>query len=378
MLASAALAAATALSGVRARADAATPLLGLSIDIPSSGAPIGDPLGLALVSGRVIEAGPGSAGLDLMLAIDTSHSTARAAGSRRGWRRWLARLLPWRTAPAPESALDIEVERALELLESLEAGSSRVGVVAFAGDHDPRTSDAWTAAALGERDSARRALHDLSRRGASGGTNLIDALERARVELLGEPGAESRARPDARRALALLTDGTGVHPLHPEPREARALLRRAAARLCAAGVELDVIALSEQPALDAIAEAGGRVHTARGLPAPLDPTDRAEVALRNATSGARASAAQLPDGRFAALVPLAPGANAIEIRARSRSGLEARTRLDLVWSPGAWKPDPPQLLRIRNDLLAAHLRALRARRSPLRQLAIEASDAAGH
>jgi hypothetical protein len=135
-----------------------------------------------------------------------------------------------------------------------------------------------------------------------------------------------------------------------------------------------VIAPSGHPALEAIAEAGGQLHPEGALPVLLDHADAAEVALRNSTSGALASAARLPDGRFAALVPLAPGANAIEIRARSRSGLEAQTRLDLVWSPGAWTPDPLHLVRIRNDLLAAHLRALRARRSPLRRLAIEASD----
>jgi hypothetical protein len=334
------------LGAASARAGDAPPPLALSIDPPATG-----PLGLALVSGRV-SANP--APVDLMLAIDTSHSTAARGAPPRGWRYWLARLFA-RREPAPPSALSDEIARAHAALAQLDARTDRAGVVALAGDLDPRTLDARVAAPLGELAAARAALDALLARGSSGTTNLIDAVELARAEL------QTNARGGARRALLLLTDGVDVHPLHPDPEEAGALLQGAVARAAAGGIEVEVASLSE---------AAARPGT---LGAVSGDAELAELGVRNARSGAEATAARISGERFAALVQLAPGSNALEIRVRTRAGEEIRGALEVSWNPARQDArSDPELLRAQNALLAAHLRALRARRGPTRSLQIEA------
>jgi hypothetical protein len=327
------------LGAARAGADS----LALSLDTPST-----DALGWARVSGQVVV--PGEAPLDLLLAVDTSHSTAACPAELRGWRRWLGWLLPRR--PQPPGALEREIARGLDALASLDPAHARAGVVAFAGDHEPRTPDAWVAAPLGKLEDARRALHALLARGSRGATNRIEGLELARAELLGEIGAHSRARAGARRVLMVLTDGVGIHPLHPDPREALALLRSAEARVAEAGIEL-------------------------GPPPLRGSAELAEIRVLDARSGAPAGAAQLAGNRFEALVRLSPGPNRLEVRALTRSGARTRRALELIWDPSVpAAPRSPARLRAHNDLLARHLRALRARPVAAR-LEIEA-EAAPH
>jgi hypothetical protein len=347
--------------------------LELRIDAPPDGAIVGDPLGLALVSGRV-ELRGAARGLDLVLAIDTSHSTSLSMEpARRGWRRWLAWLLPRREAAT--QALAVEVARALELLSRLDPCTSRVGVVAFAGDRDPATPDAWVEAELGEIEAAREALRDLERRGPRGATNLVDALELARIELLGELGAVSLARPGVSRAVLLLTDGADVDPLHLDPAEARERLRRAVASLRAAGVQVEAVALATRPraeALEGLTAAGGRWLPVLEASALLAAPEVAAVEVRHLGSGGVQAAALLPGGAFAALVPLAAGPNRLEVRAHTRSGLEARRDLAIAWSAAApTSPTPVSLLPARTALLASHLRALRAARAQRRSVEIE-------
>lgn len=340
----------------------------LSIDSPQTEGKIGAPLGLALVTGRARTSEVRA--LDLVIALDTSHSTAaRARSGARGWRHWLA----WLLGPVPEAAapspLESGIGRALALLDALGGSSARVGVVAFAGT-------ASTAAPLGDAAAARVALRSLSRRGSSGATNLIDALERARIELCGELGAASRARAGARRVAVLITDGVDVHPLYPDPQEARALLRTSAARLHAAGVELELVATAHaaDPVRAGIAEAGGSVRAPDAALESLQASDAALISIRNSSSGSLAHARAGSDGRFAALVQLQPGANRLEIRARIRSGPETARVLELVWNPSGPDPELPlALLRIRNQLLAGHLHALHAR-SRTRALSIAPED----
>jgi hypothetical protein len=356
-------------AGARAQADPAAELA-LSLDDQCAPAASGAPLGV--VTGRAFEIGTD---LDLVVAIDTSQSTAaRAAPERRGWRRWLAWLLPERGRADSADRFALEIERALELLERVDPRTTRVGVVAFAGDLDPITPDAWVAAPLGVVDSARAALRALGETGPRGGTDLIAALDGARAELLGELGARSRTRPGARRALLLLTDGIDVHPLQPDAGTARALLRDAVGRARAADIDVDVVALATAPtpALAGVTDAGGRLHLGRGNPTALESGAGIEVALRNASTGVRVIASSLSDGRFAALVPLVPGSNPIEVHARALSGGEARAALDLEFGAGSPLPGL-EALRTRNQVLAAHLRAARAARRPSRDLVIEAA-----
>lgn len=337
------------------------PELRLSIDSPQADGAIAAPLGLALITGRA-RSGPQRA-LDLVIAIDTSHSTASSVrAERRSWKRWLAWLLrrePEALEPAP---FELGMRRALALLDELDPALARVGVVAFA-------DRARLEAPLGDPGRARDALLRLRERGASGATNLLDALERARVELTGELGAAGRPRGDARRLALLITDGVDVHPFHPDPGEARALLAASARALRSAGVELVAIATragAEAAPIGAIAQAGGRLHAQGDALSSLAAVDPARVQVRHTGSGTLAATSELPGGGFAALVPLAPGSNRVEVRARTRSGHETRRMLELVWNPA--EPERAlslELLRIRNDLLADHLRALHAHRRML-------------
>lgn len=125
-----------------------------------------------------------------------------------------------------------------QLLNSL-SGADRFRLIAFSGEVQ-EFKDGWSATSPAERRAAERWLNSL---GASGGTNIAGALERA---------LEARVVPGRLGLVLFLTDGAPtVGERRPEVLAARAAELRGTRRIFTFGLGADVnAALLEQLALD--------------------------------------------------------------------------------------------------------------------------------
>jgi hypothetical protein len=350
----------------------------LVIDTPADGGLIGGPGGLLFLAGRT--PGLAAGALDLMLAVDVSASTdlpffpeAHMRDPRpRGW--WP--LLGAGTRPQQDlrgSLLDAELRAADLVLARLHPATTRVGLVAFAGSGDPAAPDARTVVELTEDYARVRAgLRRLLTAGAGGTTTLVAGLNRAVVELLATPSAASTPRPEARRAILLLTDG--AEPLTRAAQPNGDPLRTRVARAARGGIRVDAILIGEEAerdparARELLRDAGG-VLTAIAAPARLAAivdercfAGLAQVEVANRTTRQAASVVSLHlDGSFAALVPLARGANRIRVTARAAGGAQRTRMLEIRYAPeGPGRPVPDSLLLQHTRLLGEHLEALRA------------------
>jgi Mg-chelatase subunit ChlD len=364
--------------------------LRLLIDAPEPDAQVADAEGRVFVSGRALARAGASAELDVVVVIDTSKSTAAPSGAdvdgdgrigaEMGARRIpiVGRLLDLRSDDPGDSILAAEVSAARTLLEQLDAGYVRVGVVAFSGDGDAATRDAFTAVPLTDRhDKVVHGLERLLAEGPHGRTNLSAGIAAAALELSGTVAALSEPRPDAKRVILFMTDG---EPTLPVPRDSHrnARLTIEAARSAAAQrIRIDSFAIGAEASsekataiLREVSAAGEGRFTGVQHPADLVATfadlDLAEVEsieVRNASDGRRADPVQIDaDGSFAALLPLRDGVNTIEVEARSRGGARAVRRLTVHRVAEA---DPPlltaRLLVRRARLLEAQLATARRR-----------------
>ena len=150
----------------------------LELEAPVHGSVIGDPQGLAFVSGKALALFGEYQTFDIIFVVDTSQSTSEPSGSdidgdgKVGQKRGGAiggifgRVLPIPTSDRGDSVLAAEVQAVRTLLGQLDPRTTRVGVVTFAGDQDPITNDAFTEAALtAEYGDVEKALRGILRRG---------------------------------------------------------------------------------------------------------------------------------------------------------------------------------------------------------------------
>jgi hypothetical protein len=86
-----------------------------------------------------------------------------------------------------------------------------------------------------------------------------------------------------------------------------------------------------------------------------------EVQVLNTTTGVEAFQTRVhADGSWDALVPLEPGENQLEVRARASDGAEATGHVTVHHTPGAASPFvPAELVPKHNELLEGRLAALR-------------------
>jgi hypothetical protein len=379
--------------------------LRLSIDTPQPEARIADADGRVFVSGRALaRAGP-SAELDVIVVIDTSKSTAAPSsadvdgdgrvGAEMGARSIpvLGRLLDLRSDDPGDSILAAEVSAARTLLEQLDADHVRVGIVAFSGDGDPATRDAFTAVPLTARyDKVVHGLERLLAEGPHGRTNLSAGIAAAALELSGTLAALSEPRPDAKRVILFMTDGEPTLPV-PRDNQRNARLTIEAARSAAAqGIRIDSFAIGAEATsekatavLREVAAAAEGRFTAVRQPADLVATfadlDLAEIdsiEVRNLRDGQRADPVQIDaDGSFAALLTLHDGANSIEIEARSQRGGRIVRRLVVHRVAEAAPPLlAARLLHRRARLLEVQLAAARRRSLELESQGAEATRSA--
>ncbi len=265
---------------------------------------------------------------DVLIAIDESESTLVATGRdidgngrvgrNRSWKRHVAsfeRPVEFQASGDPgDTVVSAEVAAARRLIAQLDPETMRVGLVSFAGT-------AWVDAPLGPPAATMRQLAVYTAGYHDNGTSIAAALEAAFAELNARRDPE-RAR---HRAILLLSDGQPTFPTREEGREAAL---EAADRLAAYGVPVHTFALGPQALAqlalyrEIAARTGGRFvpveHPAEvvSLLRSVRLTGLDRVAVRNLTTGARADRLRiLPDGSFRAALPVAPGANQIEVTA---------------------------------------------------------------
>jgi len=365
------------------------PELMLEIDAPASGAVIGDPMGAAFVSGRALALFGEYQTFDLVFVIDTSDSTSAPSGAdvdgdgvigeRRGAKflSILARVLPLPNSDKGDSILAAEVAGVRVLLEQLDPRTTRVGLLAFAGDSDALTPDAYTEVPLTtDYGKLEHGLDAIFRRGPKGRTDMVSDVSLATIELLGSQSAYSTKREGAKRVIMFLTDGQPTLPLENSQLENAKMAIQQAVRAAKLNVRIDTFAIGE----DALSEPVVVVEMARvtnGVFTPVrNPKDvRAifeevsfsEIELlevRNKTTGALAS--QLisnADGSFSALLEMKEGENIIEAYARSTDGTAGRHEIRVRFLAGA-EPQvlSPRMVAQRNRLLENRLLELQRRR----------------
>jgi hypothetical protein len=380
--------AAEVVAAATRRGPSEPPTLRVEIEHPRPGAVVGASAG-AFVAGRAGALRGGTRRLDVVIAIDTSVSTAQPAGVDVDGDGVLGAM----PVPAPrdagearstdpgDSILAAEVAAAKELLEGLDARATRVGIVTFAGDPvqtGPLRIEVQRAAQTEEPltsdyDRLRQALDRVRDRGAGGMTYMAAGIDQASLELLGLAGSISHADDESEKVVLFFTDGT---PTLPEPGHEAGNVRsvlQAARRARRAGVRIHAFAIGPE-ALEGPVSTVEMAAITAGLFTPVrDPgqlvrfmdlvsfarVEALEVENETTKTGAYATRLQA-DGSWDALVPLAPGENTIEVRARSGLGEEARERITVTHRPGEpGAPMPAELLPRQNALLERRLDALR-------------------
>jgi hypothetical protein len=365
------------------------PELMLEVETPTPGTVVGDPSGLAFVAGRALALYGEYQTFDIVFVVDTSDSTSAPSGAdidgdgkigvRRGEKflSILGRVLPLPNTDDGDSILAAEILAVRTLVDQLDPRTTRVGLVAFAGDNDALTPDAYTEVPLTtDYDKVASGLNAIFRRGPKGLTNMVSAVNTATIELLGSQSAYSTKRDGAKRVIMFLTDGQPTLPLENSQLQNAKMAIQQAVRAAKLDVRIDTFAIGE----DALSEPVVVVEMARvtsGVFTPVrDPKDvRAifeevnfseieKLEVRNKTSGELAS--QLitnPDGSFSALLSVKEGENTIEAYARSTDGTEGRREVKVKFLPGAATPElTPRQVAQRNRLLENRLLDLQRRR----------------
>jgi VWA domain-containing protein len=327
---------------------------------PQDGSRITQDKNSILVSGKVARETGRSANVDIFLVIDVSGSTAMYAGADLGDADQPPETSGF-TAPQiiiggmsvgkppirnpRNSILAAEVAAARRLLLQLNAETTRVGVLSFSEGAkllQPLTHDF---------EQVRRVLSEILRGGPYGGTNMVEGIRMATVELFGLGTSEKRT--DAIKVQFLLTDGFPSLPIGAGKRAAPEDTDLAvnAARLAGkAGIKVHVFALGEEAlsypraALGIARESGG---TYTPIVRPIDVLAVLDnisvvgvdyVQVINQTLGQKATHLRLAaDGFFSSAVPVLEGRNQIDVLARASDGSNGRATITVVYESGTRK-----------------------------------------
>jgi hypothetical protein len=361
-----------ALLAVAAAASAdpapAPPPVRILVDSPRAGDRIVNQVHQAPIRGTAVAFGERPIDFDIMVVIDVSGSTKNASGSDVD-RDGLVGVNPHTDPSTPpgafapgtlstdpdDSILAAEVRAAEALLASLAPnGRTRVGVISFSGEMNPRTGhrarydqqDAWLEVPLtADFDSVRARLPEILRRGPDGGTNFAAGVRLAITELAGLSGAKSAPRPAARKLVLFLSDGLPTFPVGlgsvSDPGDVEAALT-AANVAHRAGIAINTYALGPSALTNPFAATEiSRITQGTFLPVQ-NPGDIVaflqgasfanvdDVVLMNLTTKEVSyDVSLLPDGSFSGFVPVREGRNQVRVTALTSDGTSASVDLEL-------------------------------------------------
>jgi len=365
--------------------------LRLVVEAPRPQAVIASADGRIFVTGRALRIPTGKVHgvmqhFDVIVTIDTSASTRAPAGAdvdedgkigRMRFSRFLPfipRLVTLASDDPGDSILAAEVAAARTLLDQLDPETTRVGVVAFAGDDYSDAPHARTIIALtSDYALVTAALLELLEAGPAGMTNIPRAIEVSAAELGAGGFRESEPRDDATKIVLFMTDGRPTLPIPDVPSENALIALDAASRAADHGIRFDTFAIgrdaNDDPAVvEEMAMVTGGDFTPVRHPSDLVATFRGislarvdQLELRNATTGRLAEETHLgADGTFSGIVELAEGRNRLEVKASSNDGIEAREVIEVhLATAGQAQQLTGRLLDRKMRLLESKLAALR-------------------
>jgi hypothetical protein len=367
----------------------------IHVSTPKPGETISAADGNVEIEGSVWIGGLAGAEYDIVIAIDTS-----AAESRDGTETPLAKASSGRkpSQSAATGPLAAQVRAARTFVETIRdrLGEVRVGIVSFPGA-DAKSSGRPVATSSAEStgnpevlfarrelpltddaDALQRALGRLSQRNRAGPNSFTDGLSLAIDELFRPPDWPGAARPGARRIVMLSSDGSGGFPFGPSAQADRDFRERNVERARNAslrGVALHLFALggiSEEPPAfidEMLANSASSFTRVQSPDLGAFFADRVpmpyleKLSIHDAATGQPiGNSSFTTDGRFAASVPLSPGANQLTVRARTSDGDERESPLVVDFDASAYQ-----------DRLLA-LEAARIRRAQSKHLLLEVVD----
>ena len=338
----------------------------IEINSPQPGETVKNRVHMAPVRGAARSGSGKPIDFDVLIALDVSHSTRYPSGidvdedEEIGFDPHEELIAPG-TYPEDvvcsdpdDTILAAEIKAARYLVEVLSAGRTRVGIIAFSGEVDPKTGkqvskdqrDAWVAIPLtNDFDSVYRTLEEVLRKGPHGATNYAAAIQLSVVELVGLSGARSTKRTGAKKVVLFLTDGVPTFPFgkgivaDAEDTEVAINASRLARK---AGITINTYALGRH----ALAQPVAVIEMARltiGTYTPVrNPGDIVsflqgvsfanidDVVITNLTTSEISYDVQLaPDGTFSAFVPVKEGPNRVQVTALASDGGEYSVELDL-------------------------------------------------
>ncbi len=318
----------------------------LDLYAPESGQAVESYADVVVVRGRVAPYTSRAMTSDWMIVIDSSGSTSDASGADIDGDGRVGRtaFLPSLNTDHQDSILHAEVAAARQLLEVLDPGRTRVGLISFSGGGEaiaPRGDSILMGRGVAPpavlhtpltRDyrEVQDGLHAILQEGSHDNTDFSAALRLAAKSFA--PGPEPTLR-----FIAFLTDG---YPTDGSSKVAPSFVvaaEAAAIELAEAGVQVHVLALgptalSRPAAATAIARrTGGSFNPVLDLAQlgsalpflvrDAERTAREQVAVYVSSADRGLTRAQvLPNGTFVAMAPIEPGINRIEILAVAADG----------------------------------------------------------
>jgi hypothetical protein len=385
----------TAPEGARARAPVLDPHaddptnVQLDVEYPPPGSVVGNSACGVFVAGQAQAARGAKRRFDVVIVLDTSRSTIDPAGTDingngvvgRQRLGGLGTIFGSGSTDPGDSILAAEVAGAKHLLRGLDPRTTRVGVVAFAGDvpgTSRRSRPAYTLVALtSEYERVEAALDEVLASEPEGNTHMAAGVDQATIELSGFRGAASRVDADSEKVVFFFTDGQPTLPYGPEAEadNVRAVLR-AANRARRANVRIHSFAVGPEALEGPIATVEMASRTDGFFTPVRHPGDLADVVeevsianlesvdLQNRTTEKparyfRATA----DGSWAGFIDLDNGKNVLNVKAVADDGAAADKDFDVRLEPDAKSPPvPKELAARRNHLLEECLRDLKRRR----------------
>lgn len=361
----------------------------IDIEYPPAGSVVGGSACGVFVAGQAQSSSGELRRFDVVMVLDTSRSTVDPTGTDINGNGVVGRMrlgglgtiFGGGSTDPGDSILAAEVAGAKRLLQGLDPRSTRVGVVAFAGDlpgTGRRSKPAYTLVALtDEHERVVAALDEILAAEPEGNTHMAAGVDQATIELLGVRGSVSRPDPQAEKIVFFFTDGQPTLPYGPEAESdnVRAVLR-AANRAARASIRIHSFAIGPDALEGPIATVEMASRTEGFFTPVRHPADLVNavedvnianlesVDLSNKTTKQPARYLRATaDGSWAGFIDLAAGSNRLRVEALADDGATGGRELDVRFDAAAKSPPVPKdLAARRNRLLEECLLDLKRRR----------------
>ena len=364
----------------------------LDIEYPPDGATVGNSACGVFIAGRAMALHGEMREFDVVLVIDTSHSTIEPTGADingngvigKPYFGRIGSIFSSGSTDSGDSILAAEVAAARQLLRGLDPRSTRVSIVTFAGDpphaqnglfsRGPRRPAVTVEPLTDNYQRLERALDSVLARDPEGNTHMAAGIDQATIELLGLRGALSKPNPKSEKIVLFFTDGQPTLPYGAgfEADNVRAVLR-AATRASRAKIRIHSFAIGPD-ALDGPVATVEMAHRTDGFFTPVRHpgdlvdvveevsfADLSEIRAHNVTTDEPAEHfRETADGSWSGFIRLEEGRNEIELSATSTDGGHMTRTIQVSMVPDATDPPvPTELVVQRNRLLEQCLRSIK-------------------